>query len=581
MIAIARISLLLLLALRLVSADAQEISFRATVDRTAIAAGDQLRLTVSLSNARDRFDAPDLGGLVIVQGPFENSSFNYVNGRMSSSVSRTWVLTATKPGRYTIGPARARVGGGTIETEPIVIEVSKGTAAPTDPSVALGQQGDPNLFIALSLSKPKAYVGEQVVATYQLYNRYASLEAPQMDPPKLNGFWSEELDVSGARWEEKVVNGIGYRVITIKQQLLLPQRAGSLRIDPMQLTCVVNRSFFNRGSTIEVRSNAAVLTALPLPPNAPADFNGAVGELELSVKADRNAVQVNEAIEVEVRISGRSNLKLIDAPKLQFPADFETYEPKVVDRINVSASGMSGSRGFQYTVIPRHDGRFELGPVGISFFDTRTGTYRSLSSEPLVVEVAPGAGGGIATLQNRPVRKDVTALDTDIRYIPTGTFGLRGKDAYLFGSWPWLAGMAAPPIAFGLLMAWRRRRRKWMSDEQGMRRRAAERVARQRLRAASDALRSNDPAVFHGAVSKALRGYLSDKLGLGAAEVGGARLKEALAAAPAAEQLASDCDRLLQACDLARFAPIEGKPRQEVYDEAVSLIQRIERSMAS
>ncbi|MBK6343992.1 MAG: BatD family protein [Flavobacteriales bacterium] len=143
-----------------------------------------------------------------------------MNGRSSSNVSRTWVLTATRPGRYVIGPAKSRVGKGMVETDPITIEVTKGSAAP-QARRGPGQHRDPNLFIALSLSKSKAYVGEQVVATYQLYNRYSGLEAPQMDPPKLNGFWSEELDTQGARWEERMVNGLGYRVITIKQQLLI------------------------------------------------------------------------------------------------------------------------------------------------------------------------------------------------------------------------------------------------------------------------------------------------------------------------------------------------------------------------
>ena len=115
-----------------VFAHAQEISFKASVDRTTIAAGDHLKLSVTLNNSREQFTAPDLGGLVILQGPFESSSFNYVNGKLSSAVSRTWVLTGTTPGTYTIGPAKVRVGGGAITTEPITVEVTKGTSRPAD-----------------------------------------------------------------------------------------------------------------------------------------------------------------------------------------------------------------------------------------------------------------------------------------------------------------------------------------------------------------------------------------------------------------------------------------------------------------
>ncbi|MBK6343005.1 MAG: protein BatD [Flavobacteriales bacterium] len=557
---------------------AQEITFTAQVDRNQIAAGEHVKLTITLTNAQERFEAPDLGGLVIVQGPFESSSYNFINGRSSSNVSRTWVLTATRPGRYVIGPAKSRVGKGMVETDPITIEVTKGSAAPQEPAVAQGQHRDPNLFIALSLSKSKAYVGEQVVATYQLYNRYSGLEAPQMDPPKLNGFWSEELDTQGARWEERMVNGLGYRVITIKQQLLIPQRAGTLRIDPMGLTCIVGRSFFNPGRTIDVKSNAVELTALPLPANAPAGFNGAVGELELAVKADRTEVSVDDAIEVEVRLSGRANLKLIEAPKLQFPSDFEVYEPRVTDRISLSTGGMSGSRGFQYTVIPRHDGSFDLGSVNMSYFDPKAGAYKTLNSAPLSIVVTPGDGKAGSPMANRVQRSEVATLDSDIRYIRTGDLELREKDRFLFGSWPWAAGMSAPPFAYALLLVWHRKRQRERADATGMRRRAAEKLARKRLREAEAAIKSNDRTAFHGALSKALHGYLGDKLGLGLAEANAVRIADRLQPHADAPAIAADAVRIIAACDMARFAPVDATPQQALYDDALQLIQRIERA---
>lgn len=555
---------------------AQEITFTASVDRNAIAAGDQIRLTVTLANSQERFSPPDLGGLVVVAGPHESSSFNFINGRTSSTVTRTWVLTATQPGKYTIGPARVKVGRGTIETEPITIEVSKGSTQGSDPAVQRAQQGDPNLFIIVSLNKSKAYVGEPVVASYHLYNRYTGLEAPKSEPPQLNGFWSEELSTENARWEEKVVNGIGYRVILIKQQLLFPQRSGKLRIEPMTLNCIVNRNFFNRGTPIDVRSNAVEFTAMALPAGAPADFSGAVGELTLDVQADRKQVKVNEAIEVTVRISGRSNLKLVDAPKLSFPSDFESYEPKVTDKITVSSAGMSGSRGFQYTVIPRHEGHFDLGAIGLSYFDTRTGTYKSLRSEPLVIDVAPGDASTITTTAPS-LRSDVVALDNDIRFIRSGEADLRPKGHELFGSWPWVAGMSTPGLLFLGFALWDRRRRRMQGDAEGLRRSRAEKVARQRLQEASVALKKNDAAAFYAALSKALHGYVADKFSLGVAELNERELAQRIGKTPEGNETAARLLKVIGHCDMARFAPVEDRPRAELYEEALTLIQRIER----
>ncbi len=572
-----RLLLLIALFIGALRVHGQEISFTASVDRKSIAVGEHVRLTLTLTNGGDRFSSPDLGGLVVVGGPSYGSNMVSTNGRMSVSVSRTWLITGTTPGKYTIGAAKASVGGGTIQTEPIVIEVVKAGTRPSDANATQGQRSDPNLFVTISLSKNKAYVGEQVVATYTLYNRYAALELTKFELPKLSGFWSEEIEVPDNGWSEQVVNGIGYRVAVLKKQLLFPQRGGKLRIEPLELTCIVNRSFFNRGTSIDLRSNALDFNAVALPPNAPADFNGAVGELELSALADRSSVKANEAIEITVRVAGRSNLKLLDAPALDFPGDIEAYDPKVVDKISVNASGMSGSREFQYTVIPRHDGHFDLGAVTFSYFDTRSNTYRTVSSAPIVIDAAPGEGGTAANVQ-RPSKSDVVTLGEDVRYIRTGDLGLRPKGHFLFGSLAWFAGMGTPALAFLLFLGWHRKRQRDLGDVEGMRRKRADGVARKRLREAEQALQQGARQDFYTSLSKALHGYLSDKFNLGVAAVNPNEMERRLGGLPDGAELVESCTRLLSTCDMARFAPMEDKPKRELYDEAAQLIQRIERS---
>jgi len=189
---------------------AQEITFDARVDRNTFEVGGSIRLTITLANAQGGFTNPDIGGLTVVQGPFESSSFNYVNGRMSSTVSRTFVLTATKPGTYTIGAANARVGGGTLQTQPITVKVEKGAGATTDKLLNDGQQRNRDLFVTINLSRSKLHVGEQVVATYTLYSRYPNLELSKYDLPQLNGFWAEEIDLGETNWDDQLqtINGL-------------------------------------------------------------------------------------------------------------------------------------------------------------------------------------------------------------------------------------------------------------------------------------------------------------------------------------------------------------------------------------
>ena len=559
---------------------AQEVTFTSRVDRTNAAVGEHVKLTIELANGQGRFGNPDLGGLVVVAGPFESSSFNYVNGRMSNSVSRTLHLTATSPGDYTIGPAVAQVGGGTIQTEAIKVHFEKGSAPPVDRRLEQAQRADRDLFATITLSKNKAYVGEQVVATYSLYSRYSNLELSNYTLPSLNGFWAEEINSGNTSWEEKlqVINGLQYRVAVLKRQLLFPQKAGVLKIEPITLKCLVDRTFFHRGNTLDVRSNQAELTALELPAGKPPGFNGAVGTLEMKVTAEPTNVLTNDAVDLVIRFSGRGNLKLLAAPTIDFPTDFETYEPKVNDKIGVNASGMSGTREYQYLVIPRHEGEYTLPSVSFHYFDPSTGTYKTLSSAPISFNVGKGSGAG-ATI-SRPSKTDVMVLDRDIRFIRTGDLHLREKDQYLFGSWPYVAGLATPAAGFVLLLGWRKRRERLYADVSGRRRRSADRLARQRLKAAREALAANDRTTFYDALGKAVEGYLADKFGLGVAEVNADRIREELGALDNGT-IATQAIDLLSSCGMARFAPVEDKPRQQLYDHAVALIGRIEQHLGA
>lgn len=557
---------------------AQEIGFTATVDRNTFATGQTVRLTISLTNAQGSFSAPDLGGLVIVQGPMESSSFQMVNGRMSSTMSRIYVLTATKPGTYTIGPASARVAGGIIKTDPITLKVEQGATPPVGKDFDQLQQQQRDLFVAITVNKNKAYVGEQIIATYTLYSRYANIETSGYDIPTLSGFWSEDVDLGKTNWEPQMqqINGLSYRVAVLKKQVLFPQRSGTLRIDPMKLTCLVNRTFFNRGTELQVRSNAVELRVSDLPQGAPPSFSGAVGELELSASFDRLELTANEAMELTLRISGRSNLKLIDAPRIEFPADMEVYDPKVKDRITVNASGMSGSREFQYLVIPRHAGSYELPPVSFSFFDTRSGSYRTLESKPFSVTVQKGEPGQVQSGPMRTVKSDVRQLDQDIRFIRTGPSTLLPRDSFLFGSTPFMLGMATPAMAFLLLLAWRSKRERDLADLRGTRRKQADRVARQRLKEAAKALEKNDREGFHAAISKAITGHLADKSGEPQAAITSERVKTILPDSEEGIRTAREFLDIMDICAMARFAPVDERPNKNTYDRAADLITRIE-----
>ncbi len=559
---------------------AQEITFNASVDRASVATGDPIKLTLSLNNApmNSAISPPDFGGLIVVQGPFDQNSFSMMGGRTTSSVIRSYYLQATQSGDYVIGAATARVGGGSISTQPIKVHVVKGeNSTPSNSTLNQAQQNDPNLFCTISLSKTKAWVGEQIVATYSLYSRYSQLTPGDYDLPKLDGFLAEEIDFGETKWERaETVNGLQYKVATLKKQLLFPTRSGKLRIPPMTLNYRVNVSFFSNGTPVRITSNAVEVNAMELPADKPADFIGAVGDLKMELDAAGTTVKANEAIDLTVRFSGRANLKLINTPKLGFPTDFEAYDPKITDRITVNSGGMNGSREFQYLVIPRQEGDYTVGPFTFSYFDPASTQFKQLSHEAITFHVEKGDGSGANV--SGPTRTDVKELHRDIRYVRTGDLELEEKDGHLFGSMAYLAGMSAPALAFVGLALFQRRRSRTLGDTQGLRRKGADRIAKKRLKDAAAALAKNDREGFYTALGKALEGYFADKFNLGVAEVNTAMVTEKLGHLEDGK-VAGEYAALMAESEMARFAPMEGKGRQQCYDEASALIQRIEAQL--
>ena len=70
---------------------------------------------------------------------------------------------------------------------------------------------------------------------------------------------------------------------------------------------------------------------------------------------------------------------------------------------------------YDILIVPRHQGHYELPPVSLTYFDTTAKAYKTVTSEPLVLDVAQGAGPG--TMTDFSGQQDLQELSRDIRYI--------------------------------------------------------------------------------------------------------------------------------------------------------------------
>lgn len=565
----------------------QETSFYATVDKNPVKMGDVFSYKVTLANGRGNIQPPDLDDFRLVFGPSQSSQYSLSNGRQSSTLTLSYTLRPKKTGTFKIGQAKVQVDGKTYTSKPIEVKVVEGNSNGGSSNYDRRDQNrntqassdDENIILRINLNKREAYIGEQVTATYILLTRYQNLDVGDMRFPTLNGFWTEDLKDEKASWEREyeIVKGVPYRKAILKRQVLFPQRSGELKIESMEIEGRVNRSFFNPGREVTIVSNSPQIKVKSLPRSSPSNFKGAVGRFKFNVDVDRTELKANEAINLKIDISGTGNLPLTDAPEIEFPSDFEVYDPEVNDRINVSANGVSGRRRFQYLIIPRYPGEYTIDKISFTHFDPKSGKYETQTAGPFKFAVS-GEGGTVPTTAQRRKNRVIPAAN-DIRYIFTNPSDLMVKGKMFYGSAGFYGLLAAPFILLLIFLAFRRRKESMEQDVIGSKKRRANRIAKQRLKDAEKALKKNDSKAFFAEVSKALYGYLEDKLVIPKSQLSKPVITEKLQSGNIEQQSIDKLFKTLELCEMARFAPMDSADEKSIFQQTVSLLETFENKL--
>ena len=387
--------------------------------------------------------------------------------------------------------------------------------------------------------------------------------------------------------------------------ILFPQKSGEIVIEPKTLKCMAqvrvqgNRRvrdpffdsffddpFFNnqyRNVPLEISSKPIKLNVKPLPiDQKPPGFSGAVGKFDISASIDNSDLVVNDAVTLKVNISGTGNLELINTPEINWPPDFETYEPKVAKNIKARASGVSGSRSFEFLAIPRSAGNFSVGPVELSYFDPNTGRYQKVNTQAFDINVEKGDQPSSTVTYSGVSQEDIMYLGQDIRYIKTGSFNLSPKGYFLFASPLYFILLGIPIVLVAtaaILVASGRKRR---NNVALARNRKATKVARKNLRAANEFLKAQKREEFYAEVSRALWGYLSDKFNIPLSDLSMDTVRDILGRKKVSRENIDSFIEVLNKCEFARFAPAESSNlMNEIYQDAIEFISRIERELKS
>lgn len=584
-------------------------SFNATVNSTTVALNDKFQLSFTFEgqeiNSIRNFSPPDLNkDFLVLSGPNQSTSMQIINGAVSASISYSYYLQPRNLGKYTIGSAKLQYKDQNYKSEPIKIEVVAGSPKPKQNEQANENVSEKeiaeNLFIRAIVDKQKVYKGEQVTVTYKLYTRLDI--AAQMSVSKLpsyQGFWAEELETSpNIAFTTEVINGKQFKVGVIKRAALFPSQTGELALTPFELKVPIlikkkkqSRSlfddffddpFFGRTETYEytAKSNTIKITSLELPgDNVPAGFNGAVGDFNLSAKVDKAQVKTNDPIALKLEISGSGNIQLINIPEIKMPTGFEKYEPKVSEQIS-RANRISGKKTIDYLLVPRIAGKMQISPVEFSYFNPNSKSYVTLNTNSFTIDVQKGEG--TANYTGVP-KEDIKVLGDDIRYIKTDAGSIDKKEKFVLFSPGFLFALGLPLIALLGLVAWKKRDDRLSGNVQLLKYQRAQKMAKSRLKTAKSLMTANNHTAFYSEISRALFGYLEDKLHIPKSEFSLDTAIQQLQNANVSQEILDDLKTCAEKCEFIRFAPKEDgiQAMNQIYNDSANVIIEIEKILSS
>ncbi len=586
---------------------ADEVKFVATA-KTTVRVGGQIQLQYKINAEGTGFKGPKISNFQILTGPntSSNSNVQIINNQVSRTISYvfSYVLRAGQEGTFKIPPATINYKGKQYSSNALTIKVVKGNSS-TSQGQAASKDDKKDVFIRGFVSNTTPVQGEQIILSYKLYT---SVGISNIDDSKISsfpGFWSRNLreNRDGYAQTRETIEGQEYVVAEIKKFALFPQRSGEITIEPGELNCVAqirsasqrkssdpffdsffNDPFFNsRYQNVEKQlfSNSLKINVKPLPgKDKPANFSGAVGSYNFISEITKTEVTTNEAITLKYLLSGRGNLELIDPPAVNFPTDFEVYDPEIKNNIKVSQSGVSGTRTFEYLIIPRNPGDYNIKPVEFSYFDIKTRKYVTLTTPTYNIKVARGEGSTNSVTYSGVSQEDIQYIGRDIRHIKLPPYKLRPIGNFFFKSINYFVIILIPVLVFFLVLIIWRKSVKRRSDVALVKNKQATRVSKKRLKTASAFMKENKESEFYVEISKALWGYISDKFNISRSELSMDNVEEKLQRKSVDEPIISQFIDTLNNTEYARFAPGDKSQNMEsIYNQALEIIIKIEREL--
>ena len=549
-------------------------SVRATVDANSITINETFTFRIEAQET-DKMPSVNISSLLddftIVSGPAQQTNYSWTNGKSASTKSLSWTLSPNRAGRLVIPELIISTGGKKYKTNPIRINVQKSGA------VASAKE----LFILTEIDKDELYMGEQVTVTYKLYTR-VQLGLEKIDYPKSVGFWQEDLSIpQPPRFNRTSIKGVEYQVATLYKVALFPTKTGSLEISPMSITAQVRKkqknnrrsiwddpffsSFNNRTVQKLIRTDVVKVNVNPYPEGQPADFTGAVGDFNIRTWVDTSEVRINEAVTLNVELRGTGNINMFSLPEINFPGDMDVFPPNSSFEKEKLWDQYTGTILWEYILIPRGSGRYQLPRIQLSFLNPKDGSWNKAGAKSISLNVLPGEDDFISSTKGF-TKEEISLLGSDIRYNTTSisNWVLRNEPTISIRS---LSSHIIAAILFLLPIPITRFKGHRLNN-------ARKRQSNKALKKALKNLTKSEEDPFMQ-VSRVLYIYLKDRFFLSSEHLDPLSVKRTLKGIIEADHLDA-LIKILKLCDAGRYGPEASEVQDTLLDDAKNILYKLD-----
>lgn len=390
--------LLLLMTFAVLTAVCTEAAkLRLSLDKSTVRPSEPVELRMSFIDVGEqpRLRTPDFQNFDVISTSTQ-TAFRFDNGRQTSEFTYTFELMPTAIGKLAIGPFQVDIGGESLTSNQVHVDVSKDVAKQVDPY---------GIELKAWFDRTELFSGQQVnyIMEFWRSGQGNQISQPKFSIPEFTDFIVEQDQARQDEREEVkegrlyIVTKVSIPMIAVKQGSFefpsgvagysVAQR-GRRRSD---LFSIFDMSPFAMGKPQKAYSPSVKITVKALPEPRPDNFDGLVGQFVLEATLDKQAIDAGGSLTLELKLTGVGNLQDWQAPSVEV-SDFKVYadgQAQLVRKRTVDGL-LGGVKTYKYALVPQNAGQFVIESLKVNFFDPSKASYDVASSQQLKIQVNPG-----------------------------------------------------------------------------------------------------------------------------------------------------------------------------------------------